>query len=116
MRDDKGRFLEGNKGKPKGAKHKSTATVKAVLLDVFREEYTPEKIIEYISELSTHDKLRFLTALLPYISPRATAPEPEPDETPEIDLSKFTDDELRYIAQLQEKARANNTPPIKWGE
>jgi len=117
-RDNKGRFTEGNSGKPRGAKHKLTARVKQTLEDVIAKEYTSEKIEEYLQELDNTDKLRFFVQLLPYVASKAPAPDPEPDpdETAPLDLSKFTDDELRYIAKLQEKARANNTPPIRWGD
>lgn len=114
QRDDKGRFSQGNPGKPKGATHRLTGAVKNVLLDVFNTEYTPEKIRAYIQTLDDPDKLRFLVNLLPYIVPKAPPAKPEPDELKEspFDYSKLTNDELRYLARLQEKVRV--TPPIKW--
>jgi hypothetical protein len=116
-RNEKGHFVEGNTGKPKGATHKAAGRVKSLLLGVLDEHYSPEKIARYIEDLSDADKLRFFVNLLPYVTPKATPPgEATPDETTPIDLSKLTDDELRYVAALQSKAKAKGAinPPIAW--
>jgi hypothetical protein len=118
QRDDKGRFAEGNPGKPKGARHKLTGAIKNILMDVFETDFTAEKIRSYIQSLDDADKLRFMVNLLPYIAPKAppAPPEPEAPEESPFDPSKLSDDELRYLAQLQEKARRDRTPPIRWGD
>ena len=116
-RTKNGHFAKGNEGKPKGATHKASGRVKSLLFGIMDEHYTPEKIRQYIEDLSDADKLRFMVNLLPYITPKA-APidDATPDEATPIDLSKLTTDELRYIAALQNKAKAIETvrPPIEW--
>jgi hypothetical protein len=120
-RDDKGRFVNGNPGKPKGVKHRSTRLVRHVLFDVFEKEFAAEKITSYMASLDDVDKLRFMVNLLPYIAPRI---KPEPENlmipTPEggnLDLSVLTDDELRTLLAIQEKVKGQQKPiqpPIAW--
>jgi hypothetical protein len=123
QRDDKGRFAEGNPGKPPGARHRITKHIKNVLAEVVHEHFTPDKIGRYIDSLDDTDKLRFFVNLLPYIAPKAPPPLPEPKEIEEspFDPSKLSDDELRYLAKLQEKAKRDIQitrtivePPIRW--
>jgi hypothetical protein len=115
-KDKLGRFTQGNTGKPKGARSRLNAKLKDTLEEVIANEYTAEKIQLYIQELDFTDRLRFFVQLLPYVASKAPAAEvePEPEENGVIDYSKFTDEELREIVRLQEKARANTTPPIQW--
>jgi hypothetical protein len=120
-RDDKGRFLNGNPGKPKGVKHHSTRLIRNVLFDVFEQEFTPEKITGYMASLDDVDKLRFMVNLLPYMTPRIK-PEPEnliiPNpEGGNFDLSVLSDDELRTLLAIQEKVKDQQKPiqpPIAW--
>lgn len=112
MRTNKGTFAAGNAGKPKGTPNKATRAVKSLLQDVFREHYTFDKIGEYMAELSGPDKLRLFANLLPYLIPKAADEPPTAslDDSP-LDVTRLTDEELRYVAALQEKARR---PPIEW--
>jgi len=114
LRDQRGRFNQGNPGKPKGARNKIAGELKDILSEVIRGEYTAEKIQSYLQALDDADKLRFFVQLLPYLAPKAPAEPPaeEPEDMEGFDLSKLTDEELRIIARLQEKA---TTPPIRWG-
>lgn len=70
-RDDKGRFGIGNPGKPKGAASNASAKVKAAVID-FLERNT-ENIQESFDKLKPADKLRFISDILPYATPKLSS-------------------------------------------
>jgi hypothetical protein len=70
-RDDKGRFGAGNPGKPKGAASNASAKVKAAVID-FLERNT-ENIQESFDKLKPADKLRFISDILPYATPKLSS-------------------------------------------
>lgn len=68
IRDEAGRFGIGNPGKPKGAVSNSSAKVKAAILAFL--EKNVDKVQESFDKLDPVQKLQFITALLPYATPK----------------------------------------------
>jgi hypothetical protein len=103
-------------GRPKGTPNKATRRVKAVLMDIFETEYTPEKIRHYMECLDDADKLRFFVQVLPYLAPKHRPEDDRPIDAPNfntIDLSTLTDKELTALQSIQEKiSQAPKLPPI----
>ena len=68
MRDDKGRFAEGNEGRPKGSVGKSNKKIR----DTFQLllENNLEKIEEDLNELEPKDRIKLLLDLSNYILPK----------------------------------------------
>lgn len=70
-RDDKGRFGVGNPGKPKGAASNASAKVKQAVVD-FLERNT-ENIQESFDKLKPAEKLRFISDILSYATPKLSS-------------------------------------------
>ncbi len=70
-RDEKGRFGKGNPGKPKGAVSNASAKVKQAVVD-FLERNT-ENIQESFDKLKPAEKLRFISEILPYATPKLSS-------------------------------------------
>jgi len=69
MRDQSGKFTEGNKGKPKGAVSKTTAEVREILQIALQPEL--DKLPEYFSKITEpQEKIKLLALLLPYVLPK----------------------------------------------
>ena len=68
MRDDKGRFAEGNEGRPKGSVGKSNKKIR----DTFQLllENNLEKIEEDLNELEPKDRIKLLLDLSSFIIPK----------------------------------------------
>jgi hypothetical protein len=99
-------------GRPKGTPNKATRRVKAVLMDIFDTEYTPDKIREYMADLDHTDKLRFFVQVLPYLAPKHRPEDDRPIDAPNfnsIDLSTLSDDELTVLETLQKKVEQPTT-------
>lgn len=74
-RDDKGRFGVGNPGKPKGAASNASAKVKNAVID-FLERNT-ENIQETFDKLKPHEKMRFISDILSYATPKLSSVQSE---------------------------------------
>lgn len=74
-RDDKGRFGAGNPGKPKGAISHTSSKVKQAVVE-FLERNT-ENIQESFDKLKPADKLRFISDILPYATPKLSSVQSE---------------------------------------
>lgn len=70
-RDESGRFKPGNPGKPKGATSNASAKVKNAVVD-FLERNT-ENIQESFDKLKPAEKLRFISDILPYATPKLSS-------------------------------------------
>lgn len=70
-RDEKGRFGNGNPGKPKGAVSNASAKVKQAVVD-FLERNT-DNIQESFDKLKPAEKLRFISDILPYATPKLSS-------------------------------------------
>ena len=69
MRDPKGKFTEGNSGKPKGAVSKTASEVREILQIALQPEI--DKLPEYFSKITEpQEKIKLLAQLLPYILPK----------------------------------------------
>ena len=68
FQDAKGRFTNGNPGKPPGAVVKSTTKIKNTLIAFL--ELNAVKIQESFDQLKPVEKLQFITAILPYAIPK----------------------------------------------
>lgn len=74
-RDEKGRFGAGNPGKPKGAISHTSSKVKQAVVD-FLERNT-ENIQDSFDKLKPVDKLRFISDILPYATPKLSSVQSE---------------------------------------
>ncbi|MDX1365608.1 MAG: hypothetical protein R3243_15470 [Arenibacter latericius] len=74
MRNNKGQFGKGNKGRPKGTKNKSTLPTKQMIADYF-ENGGLAKLISDIEELEGKDKVGAKIKLLDYYMPKLKAVE-----------------------------------------
>ena len=70
-RDDKGRFGVGNPGKPKGAVSNASVKVKQAVID-FLERNT-EDIQSSFDKLKPAEKLRFISDILSYATPKLSS-------------------------------------------
>ena len=68
MRDDKGRFAEGNEGRPKGSVNKSSNEIRETFQLLL--ENNLEKIEEDLNELEPKDRIKLLLDLSNYILPK----------------------------------------------
>ena len=88
MRDDKGRFAEGNEGRPKGSVGKSNKKIR----DTFQLllENNLEKIEEDLNELEPKDRIKLLLDLSNYILPKLRSIDLQSviEETITIDFSE----------------------------
>lgn len=70
-RDEKGRFGAGNPGKPKGAVSNASVKVKQAVID-FLERNT-EDIQSSFDKLKPAEKLRFISDILSYATPKLSS-------------------------------------------
>lgn len=73
MRNTKGQFAKGNKGKPKGSSNKSTAKVKEFFAKVFEEN--KEQFELDLKELEPRERVKAMLEIAPYLSPKLKAVE-----------------------------------------
>jgi hypothetical protein len=70
LRDDKGRFLDGNNGKPKGAVNKNTKDLKEFIINFLNDKAFEIPIIW--DSLDDKDKATLYLHLLKLVMPKAT--------------------------------------------
>jgi uncharacterized protein YeeX (DUF496 family) len=68
MRDDKGRFAEGNEGRPKGSVNKSINEIREAFQMLLEDNL--EKLQEDLNELAPKDRIKLLLDLSNYILPK----------------------------------------------
>lgn len=68
MRDDKGKFIVGNDGKPKGAKNKTPVEIREGLSLALSPHV--EKLPEYLEGLEVRERVKLIAQLLPFILPK----------------------------------------------
>ena len=68
MRDENGRFAEGNEGRPKGSVNKSSNEIRETFQLLL--ENNIEKIQEDLNELAPKDRIKLLLDLSNYILPK----------------------------------------------
>jgi hypothetical protein len=68
MRDDKGRFAEGNEGRPKGSVNKSSNEIRETFQLLL--ENNLEKLQEDLNELEPKDRVKLLLDLASFIIPK----------------------------------------------
>jgi hypothetical protein len=88
MRDDKGRFAEGNEGRPKGSVNKSSNEIRETFQLLL--ENNIEKIQEDLNELDPKDRIKLLLDLSSFIIPKMKSVDLKADkkETILIDFSE----------------------------
>ena len=98
MRDDKGRFAEGNTGRPKGSVGKSNNKIRETFQLLLSNNL--EKLQEDLNELEPKDRIKLLLDLSNYILPKLRSIDLQSDieETITIDFNESvgwnkTDDE-----------------------
>ena len=98
MRDDKGRFAEGNEGRPKGSVNKSSNEIREAFQLLLSNNL--EKIQDDLNELEPRDRIKLLLDLASFIIPKMKSVDLKSDveETITIDFNESvgwneTDDE-----------------------
>ena len=88
MRDDKGRFAEGNEGRPKGSVNKSSNEIRETFQLLL--ENNLEKIQDDLNELEAKDRIKLLLDLASFIIPKMKSVDLTADkkETILIDFSE----------------------------
>ena len=88
MRDDKGRFAEGNTGRPKGSVNKSSNEIRETFQLLL--ENNLEKLQEDLNELEPKDRIKLLLSLSNYILPKLRSIDLQSDieETITIDFNE----------------------------
>jgi hypothetical protein len=88
MRDDKGRFAEGNEGRPKGSVNKSSNEIRETFQLLLSNNL--EKIQDDLNELEAKDRIKLLLDLASFIIPKMKAIDvkSENTETVFIDFSE----------------------------
>ena len=106
FRNENGTLRPGHRGlKPKGANNRLQSEIKEKITDFLNGKL--ETIEEIYSEISSKEKLRFLTELLAYILPKSKEIISDPGlpeaRFTQADLNRLTDDDLRDLIRLQKK-------------
>jgi len=98
MRDDKGRFAEGNEGRPKGSVNKSSNEIRETFQLLL--ENNIEKIQEDINGLTPKERVKLLLDMAQFVVPKLRSIDLQSDieETITIDFNESigwdeTDDE-----------------------
>jgi hypothetical protein len=88
MRDDKGRFAEGNEGRPKGSVNKSSNEIRETFQLLLSNNL--EKIQDDLNELEAKERVKFMLDLASFIIPKMKAIDvkSENTETVFIDFSE----------------------------
>ena len=87
MRDDKGRFAEGNEGRPKGIPNKTTTEIKEAF-QMLLEDNLPT-LQRDISSLEPKERVKFMLELASFIIPKMKSVDlKEKTETILIDFSE----------------------------
>ena len=87
MRDDKGRFAEGNEGRPKGIPNKTTTEIKEAF-QMLLEDNLPT-LQRDISSLEPKERVKFMLELASFIIPKKKSVDlKEKTETILIDFSE----------------------------
>jgi hypothetical protein len=88
MRDDKGRFAEGNEGRPKGSVNKSSNEIRETFQLLLSNNL--EKIQDDLNELEPKDRIKLLLDLASFIIPKMKSVDLTADkkETILIDFSE----------------------------
>jgi hypothetical protein len=112
FRDEHGRLRPGHSGlKPKGAANMLQSEIKSKITDFVAGEI--ESIGAIYCEVSSKDKLRFLTELIAYILPKSkeiiTDPGLKSTRFTQADLQRLSDDEIRTLLYLQRKLYGTET-------
>jgi hypothetical protein len=89
MRDDKGRFAEGNEGRPKGSVNKSSNEIRETFQLLL--ENNIEKIQEDLNELEPKDRIKLLLDLSNFIIPKMKSVDLKAEKTEAI-LIDFSED------------------------
>jgi len=92
MREKNGTFKEGNKGRPKGAKNKTTNIGKDKI-SKYLEKEGYKALIDTIKKLDDKDKVTALLKLIEFVVPKQKAIEHSGSDTPfgSINVSFTTD-------------------------
>ena len=89
MRDDKGRFAEGNEGRPKGIPNKTTTEIKEAF-QMLLEDNLPT-LQRDISSLEPKQRVKFMLELANFIIPKMKSVDLKADKTETI-LIDFSED------------------------
>jgi len=84
MRDDKGRFAEGNKGRPKGSVNKSSNEIREAFQLLLSNNL--EKIQDDLNELEAKDRIKLLLDLASFIIPKMKAIDVKSENTETITI------------------------------
>lgn len=92
MKDNKGKFIKGNKGKPKGANNKVTQAVRIKFQELLDNNL--DKIQSDLDQLEPKDRVKLLLDLAKFVIPQLKAVElsqdPDNSFTPVvIDMSEW---------------------------
>ena len=100
-RNKKGQFQKGNPGKPKGAVNKVTSNLREKLTAAADNFGLIDTLFNDLAELAPLDRVRAITALLPYMMPKLQSIEMKEQTTLEQFISMSPDDRRAMIAQLK---------------
>ena len=89
MRDDKGRFAEGNEGRPKGSVNKSSNEIREAF-QMLLEDNLPT-LQRDISSLEPKQRVKFMLELASFIIPKMKSVDLKEDKTETI-LIDFSED------------------------
>jgi len=84
MRDDKGRFAEGNKGRPKGSVNKSSNEIREAFQLLLSNNL--EKIQDDLNELEAKDRIKLLLDLASFIIPKMKSVDLKEEKTETITI------------------------------
>ena len=98
-RDSKGKFAEGNPGKPKGAVTKVSSKVRESIVQFMEDNV--DAIQESFDKLKPKEKLEFISNILSYAVPKLSATQVENEHSGGITI-KF-EEPRDYIYPTQDK-------------
>ena len=102
MKDTKGRFLPGNSGKPKGAKNKSSESLRRKVHQLLEDNY--EQLVTDLQKLDPKSRADLWCKLLEYALPKLNRTEIAEPPTDLEQLMQLTPEERQArIIELQAK-------------
>jgi hypothetical protein len=100
IRDNKGKFVTGNPGKPKGAVVKVSVKVREAIVQ-FLEDNIDQVQADFKALKTPKDRLQFISEILPYAAPKLSAVQTEHTGEIEHKIDKITVEIVKSNGNLE---------------
>jgi hypothetical protein len=104
MKDERGQFLPGNPGRPKGSGNRVTTKLRQQVQQLLEDNY--EVVLADLKKLDAKSRADLWVRLLEYVVPKLTRTEAVAVEKAKPDLSKLSHQEKKDLVTLLTKAKS----------